>query len=143
MDGFFETALGGMRLFRLALRKIGASAYVPVVSTQPEISRGIASLPFTSVDQSAAVASITSAAAAGEKLVIHGVDLTAGATAQYFTLTEETSGTVIAKMHVPANTTLQWRPACKVKLATAVKTLQLQTGAAGVVAALAYYQSEK
>lgn len=105
-------------------------------------SFGIAGVRFTSADQSAAAASITDAPTSGQKLVIDSVLVAAGATAQICQLSEETSGTIVATVAVPANSTYEWKPTGKIKLATADKKLQLRSSASGNVYATAVYHSE-
>lgn len=105
-------------------------------------SFGIAGVAFTSADQSAAAAAVTSAPASGKKLVITDVTVSVGATGQTVSLTEETSGTLIARFYMAANTVFHWRPRSKTKLATADKKLMVQTSAGGNVAVTAHYYSE-
>lgn len=104
-------------------------------------SYGVSGARYTSADRSASVASITDAPVSGKKLVITDV-LVSVDTAMRVDLKEETSGTVIASIYLPANGTMQWTPRSKTKLATANKTLQVQTSAAGNVSVLAHYFSE-
>lgn len=115
----------------------------PVVDLGPgwSSSFGVAGARFTSADQSAAAASVTDAPDAGEKLVVTDVVISVGA-AMRVDLKEETSGTVLASLHLAANTVTQLTFRGKLKLATADKTLQVQTSAIGSIAVTAFYHSE-
>ena len=57
-------------------------------------------------------------------------------------LKEETTGTVLASIYLPANGSAQITPRGKLKLATADKKLQVITSAAGNIAVTAFYHSE-
>lgn len=102
---------------------------------------GVSGARFTSADQSAAAAAITDAPTSGQKLVITDVIVSVD-TAMRVDLKEETSGTVLASLYLPANSSGQFTPRGKLKLATANKKLMLQTSAAGNVTATAFYHSE-
>ncbi len=107
----------------------------------PAVTWGISGVPMQSADASAAPANVTDAPSAGQKLVL--VDLIISSdTDLTFTFTEETSGTVIYKQYVAANTTLNLATRGKRKLATADKKLQVQTNGAGNISVLASYYSE-
>lgn len=103
---------------------------------------GVAGVPFSSADQSAAAAAVSDAPAAGLKLVLSELVVMAGATAQIFTFTEETSGTVILKVACAANSTVHLKFRGKIKLATTVKKLMVQSSAAGAISVLAGYSTE-
>lgn len=103
---------------------------------------GIAGAAFASADQSAAPAAVTSAPTSGKKLVVTDVTVSVGATGQTVSLTEESSGTLIARFYMAANTTFHWKPLSKTKLVTADKKLMVQTSASGNVAVTAHYYSE-
>lgn len=103
-------------------------------------SLGITGAAFTSADQSAAAVAITDAPTSGQKLVIDSLLVSAGATAQLLTISEETSGTIIARIPVAINSGFEWKPGFK--LATADKKLMLRSSASGNVYATAVYHSE-
>ena len=87
-------------------------------------------LRTTSTDASGAAVDVTAAPGSGK--VIHIDNLIVGAAADMLvTFTEETSGTVIAVVHLLAKTT--FRTGSLGKLATANKKLKMQTSASGVV----------
>lgn len=102
---------------------------------------GVSGARFTSSDQSSSAASVTDAPTAGQKLVITDVLISVD-TAMRVDLKEETSGTVVASIYLPANGSGQITPRSKFKLATADKKLQVQTSTAGNVAVTAFYYSE-
>ena len=104
-------------------------------------SFGVSGARVTSVDASGAAVSITAAPDSGSKIVVDDVLLSADS-AMRVDLKEETSGTVLASIYLPAYGVVQFTPRGKLKLATANKKLQLQTSAAGNVAATAFYHSE-
>lgn len=102
---------------------------------------GVSGARYTSADRSASAASVTDAPTSTQKLVITDVLISVD-TAMRVDLKEETSGTVIASIYLPANGSIQWTPRSKTKLATADKKLQVQTSAAGNVAVTAHFYSE-
>lgn len=102
---------------------------------------GVSGARFTSADASASAAAVTDAPTAGQKLVITDVLISVD-TAMRVDLKEETSGTIIASLYLPANGSAQWTARSKTKLATADKKLQVQTSAAGNIAVTAHYYSE-
>ena len=103
-------------------------------------SFGVAGVPFTSADQSAAAAAITDAPGVASKLFAGYVDVSVGATAQAITLSEETSGTVIAgPIYMAANSTL--RISINRLLATTNKKLMIRSSAAGNISALAAWRA--
>ncbi len=106
------------------------------------IINGVAGVPFASADQSGAAAAVSDAPGASKKLYLVGLTISAGATAQLMTFTEETSGTVVGKFNVPANTTLHFDFANPLHTAVANKKLMVQTGASGVISVLAQYYVE-
>lgn len=103
---------------------------------------GVSNAPVTSANMSGAAVAVTTAPATGKKLVIDDI-LFSSDTALRATFTEETSGTVILYVRVPANGTVQVTPRGKRKLATANKTLMCQTSASGNVEILVGYHSEE
>ncbi len=103
-------------------------------------SFGVSSAVFTSADATTAVA-VTDAPTAGQKLVI--VDIVASSDTAMFLLFQcETTGTVIFKVFLPANGTVQITPRGKVKLATADKKLFVDASVAGNIAVTVTYYSE-
>ena len=103
---------------------------------------GVSNVPVTSDDMSAAAVDVTDAPTEGQKLVIDDIYLSTD-TDLSFTLTEETSGTVMfGPLYMAANSAQQLTPRGKRKLDTADATLQCQTSAAGSVSVLVGYHSE-
>jgi hypothetical protein len=101
---------------------------------------GVSSAAVVSADMTSAAA-LTDAPTAGQKLVI--VDIVASSdTAMNILFEEETSGTDIFKVFVPANGMVQITPRGKVKLATADKKLTGKASVAGNVAFTVTYFSE-
>ncbi len=102
---------------------------------------GVGGTRFTSADQSAGVAAVTSAPTTGQKLVITDIEISVD-TAMRLDFKEETSGTVVATIYMAANTTVNLCTRSKRKLATANKKLMVQTSAAGNISVGAFYFSE-
>jgi len=103
-------------------------------------SFGVSSASVVSADMTTAAA-VTDAPTSGEKLII--VDIIASAdTAMDILFEEETSGTDIFKVFLPANGTVQITPRGKIKLATADKKLTAKASVAGNVALTVTYYSE-
>lgn len=102
---------------------------------------GVSGIAFTSSDAQTAAA-VTDAPTSGQKLVI--VDLVISSdTAMFLIFHEEsTAGTVIFKVFIPANGTIQITPRGKVKLPTVNKKLMVDASAAGNIAVTATYYSE-
>jgi hypothetical protein len=73
---------------------------------------------------------LSAAPTAAQKIVIDDLVISAGA-ALTVTVQEETSGTVLYKFYLPANTTLQIKPANGRKLSTANKKVQVLASGAG------------
>lgn len=93
---------------------------------------GVSSAAVVSADMTTAAA-VTAAPTSGQKLVI--VDIVASTdTAMNILFEEETSGTDIFKVFLPAYGTVQITPRGKVKLATADKKLTAKASVAGNVA---------
>lgn len=105
------------------------------------MSYGVSGATFTSADASGAAAAVTDAPASGQSLVITDLEVSAD-TAMTLTFTCETTGVVVGKYFLAANTVLQITPRGKKKLATANKRLMAQASAAGNVAITAHYYSE-
>lgn len=104
-------------------------------------ANGIAGARFTSADQTAAVASVTSAPTSGQKLVITDIIISVD-TAMRVDFTVESSATVIESVYMAANSTVNLITRSKRKLATADKKLQVKTSAAGNISVNAFYYSE-
>lgn len=102
---------------------------------------GVSGVPVTSADMSGGAVAVSDAPTAGEKLVITDI-LVSSDTALRFAFTEETSGTVIAYVRVPANGTAQITFRGKRKLWTADKKVYCQASASGNVEVLVGYYSE-
>jgi hypothetical protein len=102
---------------------------------------GVSGARYTSADRSGSAASVTDAPTSGQKLVITDCLISVD-TAMRVDLKEQTSGTVLASVYLPANGTYQFTPRSRLKLATADRTLQVQTSAAGNIAVTAFYYSE-
>lgn len=101
---------------------------------------GVSGASVLSADMTTAAA-MTDAPTSGEKLVI--LDIIASAdTAMSLLFEEETSGTDIFKVFLPANGTVQITPRGKIKLATANKKLTGKASVAGNVAVTVTYYSE-
>jgi len=101
---------------------------------------GVSSAAVVSADMTTAAA-LTDAPTGGQKLVI--VDIIASTdTAMNILFEEETSGTDIFKIFLPANGTVQITPRGKVKLATADKKLTGKASVAGNVGITVTYFSE-
>jgi hypothetical protein len=101
---------------------------------------GVSGAAKVSADLTTAAA-VTDAPTSGQKIVI--VDIVASSdTAMNLLFEEETSGTDIFKVFVPANGTVQITPRGKVKLATANKKLTGKASVAGNVAITVTYYSE-
>lgn len=102
---------------------------------------GVAGVAFTSADATTAAA-VTDAPTSGQKLVL--TDLVMSSDTALFLLfhEESTAGTVIFKVFLPANGTVQITPRSKVKLPTINKKLMVDASAAGNIAVTATYFSE-
>ncbi len=97
-------------------------------------------LQTASADARAGV-DVTAAPASGQKLVIDDVIISTD-TAMKVTLEEETSGTDVVVLFLPANGSAQVTPRGRIKLATADKKLRLVASAAGNVAVTVCYHAE-
>lgn len=86
--------------------------------------------PFTSTDQSATAALVTGNPPSGMFLVVDDLIVSVD-TAMTVTFTEETTGTVVSKVYLPANGTLNLVTRAKRRLKAAGKGLKVQTSAAG------------
>lgn len=101
---------------------------------------GVSGAAVVSADMTTAAA-VTDAPTSGQKIVITDIVLSAD-TAMNVLLEEETSGTDIWKVFIPANGTVQITPRGKVKLATVDKKLTAKASVAGNIAVTAHYYSE-
>lgn len=98
--------------------------------------------PFSSADQSGSAAAVTLTPVSGaNKLIITDLIVSVGTT-MTVTLTEETSGFVIAKLHLVANSAVQVTARGEIKLTTANKRLMVQTSVAGNIDVQALYYEE-
>lgn len=103
-------------------------------------SFGVSGAAVVSADMTTAAA-VTSAPVSEQKICI--LDIVASSdTAMSLLFEEETTGTDIFKVFVPANGTVQITPRGKVKLATAGKKLTGKASVAGNVAITVVYYSE-
>lgn len=105
----------------------------------PLSSIGVAGAAVVSADASAVPVAVTDAPAA--KLVLTGLTLSVGS-ALTVTFTEETTGTIIFRFYMAANTTLIVPITSKIKLATATKKLMVQTSGAGNISVTPTWYSE-
>lgn len=101
---------------------------------------GVSSAAVTSADMTTATA-VTAAPTSSQKLVITDI-VVAADTAMFVLFQEETSGTLIFKVWVPAGGTVQITPRGKIKLATADKKLTADASVAGNIAITVAYYSE-
>lgn len=101
---------------------------------------GVSGAAVVSADLTSATA-VTDAPTSGQKLVIRDIVISAD-TAMNVLLEEETSGTDIFKVFIPANGTVQLTPRSKIKLATADKKLTAKASVAGNIAVTVTYNSE-
>ena len=101
---------------------------------------GVASVAVVSADMTTA-AVVTSVPTAGQKIVITDIVVSAD-TPMSVLFEEETSGTDIFKVFIPANGTVQITTRGVVKLATADKRLTAKASVAGNIAVTVCYYSE-
>lgn len=105
-------------------------------------ARGVLGVPYTSADAHSAVASVTDAPTAGEKLVVDDLIISVDTTMSV-TFKEETSGKVVhGPLYIAANSVVQITLRGKTKLSTADKKLQVITSVAGNISVEATYHSE-
>lgn len=102
---------------------------------------GVSSAAFVSADASAAATAVTDAPTGTQKIVLADLIVSVG-TAMTVTFTCETTGVIIFRLYMAANTTQVVQLRSKVKLATADKKLMVQTSVAGNVSVTAGYYSE-
>lgn len=104
-------------------------------------SRGVAGVPLTSADATAAVA-CTDAPTAGQKLVITDLILSVNAD-MTVTFEEETSGTdVLPVLYPKAGAVIQITIRPFIKLPTAGKKMTVKASVAGAISVLPFYFSE-
>jgi hypothetical protein len=96
---------------------------------------------LSSADANAAAVNLTGAPGAGVKAVIHSIYIST-LTAMIITLKEETSGTVLMRINVAANSNMVPLTGLNLKLPVANKKLQAQTSAAGQIDFLVEYTTE-
>ena len=101
-------------------------------------SLGVSSATVTSADASTPVA-VTDAPDSGEKIVILDIIASSDA-AVWLEFEEETTETILFKVYMAADSTVQITPRGKVKLATADKQLMVDAeGAANIAVTCTYY----
>lgn len=103
-------------------------------------SFGVSGARYTSTSGSV-LASVTDSPVSGKNLVITDI-LVSVDTACRVDFKEQTSGTIVATMYIPANGVVQFTPRSKFKLATANKTLQAVTSVGTNIAVTVLYYSE-
>ena len=97
-------------------------------------------VPFVSANATAIV-DITTAPDSGKTLVITDLIISSD-TSMNLLFTEETTGTVLLKIFIAANTSFHFNPTGKFKLNTADKKLRVTASASGNISILAFYYSE-
>lgn len=102
--------------------------------------RGVSGAAFVSADATTAAA-VTDAPTGGQKLIIRDIVFSSD-TAMSLLFEEETSGTDLVKIFVPANGSGQITPRSKWKLATADKKLTVKASVAGNIAVTVSFDSE-
>lgn len=101
---------------------------------------GVSGAAVVSADMTTAAA-VTNAPAGGQKLILRDIIISTD-TAMNVLVEEETSGTDILKVFIPANGTVQVTPRSKIKLATADKKITCKASATGNIAVTCSYSSE-
>lgn len=101
---------------------------------------GVSGAAVVSADMTAAAA-VTDAPTSGQKIVLTDIVISSD-TAMNVLIEEETSGTDLFKVFVPANGTVQITPRSKMKLATVNKKVTAKASVAGNIAVTAFYFSE-
>ena len=104
-------------------------------------SFGVAGVAFASADAQTAAA-VTDAPESGERLVITDLIVSSDTDLALTFHEESTAATVIFKVYIPANGTIQITPRGKVKLPTVNKKLMVDASAAGNITVTAVYYSE-
>lgn len=118
------------------------STLEPVVSSQDNGPAFTSSYTYTASADMSTTAAISAAPTSGQYLVIDDIFFSSD-TALNFEFEEETSGTVVMKVYVPANFAGQFTPRGKLKLPTADKKLFGDASGAGNVAITVFYHSEE
>jgi hypothetical protein len=137
-EAFLSGGAGGLMQLVAGTASIGSTKDGGTAFTT---SLGVSGARITSADQSGAVASITDAPTSGQKIVIDDI-LFSSDTELRLDFSEETTGTILFSVYVGANTSGQFTPRGKLKLATADKKLQWRASAAGNIAVTPLYHSE-
>jgi hypothetical protein len=101
---------------------------------------GVSGAVVTSADATGIV-SVTDAPTAGQKLVITDIVMSSD-TALRLDFLIETTGTILASFYLAANSSWQFTPRSKLKLATADKKLQVDASVAGNIRVTVFYYSE-
>jgi hypothetical protein len=104
-------------------------------------SVGVTGAAVTSADASAADAAVTDAPTSGQKIVVDDI-ICSSDTKLALSFKEETSGTLLAKIFLPADGSAQLTTRGKLKLATADRKLVVRASAAGNIAVTVLYHSE-
>jgi len=96
---------------------------------------------FTASADATGAVDVTAAPSAGLKIVVTDIILSCDVE-MAASFVEETSGTEVLRLYMPAGSTAQVTPRSKLKLPVADKKLRLDTSAAGAVAVTVFYYSE-
>jgi len=113
-------------------------------ATQPTSDNGPAwtsSYQHTASADASSGADATAAPASGQKIVVDDIILSTGV-ALTVTFEDETAGTDLLVLYMPANGVAQVTPRGRIKLPVADKKLRIKTSAAGAVACTVCYHSE-
>lgn len=115
----------------------------PTLDAGPTRQRlfGVGGATFTSADQHLATAPVTTAPPAGFTTIITDLEVSVD-TQMTVTFTEETTGIVVAKYYMPANSVVQVTTRGEKRLSTAGTRLLVQTSVSGNVAVTAGYVYE-
>lgn len=129
---------------RIKLDVGGDGVADPVVGALPSADYGpdwTSSYLFTASADATGGADITAAPTAGQKIVVTDILISVN-TAMYVSFLEETSGTELGRIYLPANGAAQVTPRSKWKLPVADKKLRIGASVAGAVAVTCWYYSE-
>lgn len=149
-----DTVVGGLKECAVNVQGVAGGTAIPtsIGSALPTGTNSIGGTkdngPFwtvvrtytTSADMTTAAA-LTAAPTSGQKIVLDDIIISTD-TAMNFSLQEETSATVFAKVYMAANSTVQLTPRDGFKTAVADKKFFGDASAAGNVAITALYHSE-
>jgi hypothetical protein len=120
----------------------GTQSPVVVVYDNPDLITGVAGVPATSADASAADLAVSDAPGANLKAVLENLHISSGA-AIALTFKEETSGAVVyGPVYMAANSTVTLKLPKGKKLATANKKIVVRASGAGAFSVLAGYRVE-